>query len=293
MSRQFCVTIDVEPDCGIDWYRSNPLTFTNIETGIAEILHPLFVAHHVRPTYLISPEVLNHPGSVEVFKRLDQCELGAHLHSEYIEPHLKYDNAAGTVSHEYPCSLPDEVEQKKIEAITDLFARCFGYPPKSYRAARFGADEKTADFLAQIGYRVDTSVTPGIDWRPKGGPNFTGMPNQPYWLRGRDLLEVPVTIRNKRFPGLPNKWFCYRWLRPSIMTIWEMKQLIKSLVDGTSNVVLNMMFHSMEIMPKASPYVRTARGQKQFIHKLETVFNTLQKFNFESKTLLEIYDGWA
>ena len=59
MKRFFCVTIDVEPDCTVSWKRSNPLTFENVKTGILKILQPLFQEYSVRPTYLISPEVMN------------------------------------------------------------------------------------------------------------------------------------------------------------------------------------------------------------------------------------------
>ncbi len=60
------------------------------ESGIAKIHHPLFQQHSVKPTYLISPEVLNDTQSVETLKQLKDCELGTHLHTEYIEPDIKH-----------------------------------------------------------------------------------------------------------------------------------------------------------------------------------------------------------
>ncbi|MHC4396445.1 MAG: polysaccharide deacetylase family protein [Planctomycetota bacterium] len=294
MDRCFCVTIDVEPDCTVKWRRSDPLTFVNIETGIAEILHPLFERYGVKPTYLISPEVLNHKQSVEILKGLKNCEMGAHLHSEYIGPELKHENPAGSRSNEFPCNLPDQSEQAKIKSITELFSQCFGYPPKSYRAARFGADSDTLKWLAQSGYNVDTSVTPHINWQSKGGPDFREYPDQPYWIEKGKLLEIPATVAGKRFPLLPDKWFCYKWLRPSIMSCYEMKRLIdKFTAKNPDSIVLNMMFHSMEIIPNASPYVRTQRGQKRFLKKLKNVFEYLKNLNFEGKTLIEVYYGRA
>lgn len=292
MQRIFCVTIDVEPDCTVGWNRSEPLTFENIEIGIARILHPLFQRYAVKPTYLISPEVLNDRRSVEVLKQLGGCELGAHLHSEYIEPQTKYADPAGTRSCEFPCNLPDELELEKIKSITGLFNERFGFYPKSYRAARFGADTDTLKWLAETGYKVDTSVTPQINWRPKGGPDFRGFPAQPYWVEEGKLLEVPVTIDGKRFWLLPDKWFCYKWLRPSIMSGYEMKKLIDKITgESEESVVLNMMFHSMEIIPKASPYVKSQTGQRRFLKKLKNIFEYLGDLDFESKTLVEIYHG--
>jgi len=291
MKRYFCITIDVEPDCTVKWQRSDPLTFVNIETGIGGILHPHFVGHGLRPTYLLSPEVLKHGRSVEVLNALKDCELGTHLHSEYIGPDPRHEEPAGTRSSEFPCNLPDETEFGKIKSATELFNKCFGYYPRSYRAARFGADSGTFKFLAELGYNVDTSVTPHINWQSKGGPDFTGYPEQPYWIRERKLLEVPVTIAGRRFPLLPDKWFCYKWLRPSIMSCYEMRGLVdKFVAENQAGVVLNMMFHSMEIIPNASPYVRSKKGQARFLKKLKNVFGHLKKLDFEGRTLAEIYD---
>lgn len=291
MKRYFCITIDVEPDCSPNWQRSNPLTFENIETGIAEILHPLFADYEMKPTYFVSPEIMKHPQSISILKNLKNCELGAHLHSEYIEPESKYTDPTGTRSSEFPCNLPDNIEFEKIKSITRLFKECFGYQPQSYRAARFGADSDTFRRLAELGYKVDSSVTPHINWRSKGGPDFTDYPDQPYWIEKHKLLEIPVTIDKKRFVLLPDKWFCYKWLRPSIMTCYEMKKLIDRFVSKNGDcAVLNMMFHSMEVIPNASPYVTSIKGQAKFVKKLKDIFEYLKKLGFEGMTLAEIYD---
>jgi len=288
-----CITIDTEPDCTVKWNRSKPLTFDNIYTGIAKILHPLFQQYSVKPTYLISPEVLNDSRSVEVLKQLNGCELGTHLHTEYIEPDIKHTDPAGTRSSTFPCNLPDKTEYEKLVAITELFEKCFGYRPNSYRAARFGADENSFLNLEKLGYKVDTSVTPCINWKSKGGPDFSNYPRQPYWIMENKLLEIPVTIEDKRFFLFPNKWFCYKWLRPSIMTTFEMKKLIKNVMKKYEQFsLLNIMFHSMEIIPNASPYVRTKKGQKIFLKKLKNIFEYAKKNNVKSKTLTEVYNDW-
>ena len=160
MSKSLCITIDVEPDCDTKWRRSNPLTFSNVEEGIGEVLPSLFAKCGGRPTYLISPEVLNHQASVDVLGSLGDCELGTHLHSEYIGASIKYPDPAGTASNEFPSSLGREVQLEKLTAITELFEQKFGYRPASYRAARFGANADTFEHLVSLGYLVDTSVTP-------------------------------------------------------------------------------------------------------------------------------------
>ena len=294
MSNFLAVSIDVEPDCRSDWRRSDPLTFENVRIGIAEILQPVFAEYRIRPTYLISPEVLEHDQSVKILANLGDCELGTHLHSEYIDPSRKYLDPAGTRSSEFPSNLPDDLHAAKLASLTELFRKCFGYMPKSYRAARFGANDTTFRTLAELGYKVDTSVTPQVNWRSKGGPDFRGFANQPYWLESGKLLEVPVTIGPKRFFLLPAKWFCYRWLRPSIMTVFEMKRLISRILrDRPDGAVLNMMFHSMELIPGASPYVSGRAGQRKFLQKLESVFSHTSSLGIVAKTLSEIYNVFS
>ena len=75
------------------------------------------------------------------------------------------------------------------------------------------------------------------------------------------------------------------------MSVFEMKKLIDEFIKKNPNsTVLNMMFHSMEIIPNASPYVRSKKGQGKFLKKLKSIFEYLKTLGFESKTLTEIYN---
>jgi hypothetical protein len=294
MSKSLCITIDVEPDCDTNWNRSSPLTFSNVEHGVGELLQGLFAKCSARPTYLISPEVLNHQPSVDVLASLRDCELGTHLHSEYIGTSIKYPDPAGTASNEFPSSLARHEQLDKLTAITKLFEQQFGYRPASYRAARFGANADTFEHLTSLGYLVDSSVTPRIDWRDKGGPDFSDCPDQPYWLEGKRLLEVPVTILGKRCLCLPYKWMAYRWLRPSVMTAGAMKRVIDAVADRSGeSATLNMMFHSMEVVPRKSPYVRTRLGQKLYLSRLAKTIQYARQQGFQCCTLRELHDGWS
>jgi len=294
MKKYCCITIDTEPDCSKSWDRSNPLKFDSIETGILKILQPLFQRYGIKPVYFISPEVLNNEKSIDNLKSISaQCEFGAHLHGEYIGPEKDYDKADGTRSRKYACyEYSDEVEYKKLENLTVLMENKFGERPVSFRAARFGADAQTFSSLKKLGYKVDSSVTPNIDWSGQKGPNFQNYPDQPYFIDKSDLLEIPLTIGKKRLPLLPDKWFFYKWLRPTIMTLFEEKSLIKNFINKykqNKNLTLCLMFHSMEVIPQATPYVRSALGQKRFLNNLKKTIEYLIKSGFEFKTLEELY----
>src|SRR5688572_24876940 len=120
-----------------------------------------------------------------------KAEIGAHLHPWVTPPHLE------EVSHRnsYQCNLPAELERAKIETLTAAIEAAFGERPTAFKAGRHGFGRNTARALSEFGYRVDCSQLPHTDLSADEGPDFRGLPAEPYWLdAGRGLLEVPVTI---------------------------------------------------------------------------------------------------
>jgi len=301
MEKTFIITIDTEPDCDTSWKRSDPLVFESVLIGVPQILRPIWNKFEIKPVYFVSPEVVRDPQCCEVLKKEIQfgAEIGTHLHSEYIEPQKKYENFAGTPSKEYPCfACSTEVEFEKIKNLTDLIAKNLGVRPVSYRAARYGADLDTIKSLEKLDYKVDSSITPHIDWSYQSGPDHSKAPEQPYFISSDDyyspgsskILEVPISISKKRFFLLPDKWFFHRWLRPTHMTVFEMKLLVKEFLKKYDTPVFNMMFHSMEIIPGKTPFVKTALAQKAYINKLEIIIAYLKEKSFQSKPLDHLYN---
>jgi hypothetical protein len=299
--KTFCVTIDTEPDCDIHWKRSQPLTFDSVIIGIPEILRPIWDKFVISPVYFVSPEVILNDNCCHVLKTeiARGAEIGTHLHSEYIEPQKKYNNIAGTASDEFPCYAYDSaIEAAKIKNLTELIEKNLGVIPISYRAARYGADLDTINALINLGYKIDSSVTPGVSWKKHGGPDHTKAPIQPYFISQTDyysqgngpILEVPISISGKRLPLLPDKWMFYKWLRPTFMTAIEMKRLVKEFSTIYPEPVLNLMFHSMEVLPGKTPFVRTKFGQKMYLNRLTSILNYMIQNGFQSKTLKQTYD---
>jgi len=300
MGKSFCVTIDTEPDCDVHWKRSSPLTFESVLLGIPFILRPIWEKFDILPVYFVSPEVAENMDCCKVLKDEVKrgAEIGTHLHCEYIGPQTKYADAAGTPSDEFPCyACSKEIESAKIKNLTDLIEKNLGVRPVSYRAARYGADLDTMKILQELDYKIDSSVTPEIDWSKQGGPNHSYSPKQLYFVSENDLyspgnlkiLEVPITISGKRLPFLPDKWMYYRWLRPTLMTVIEMKMLVNEFLRKYDNPILNMMFHSMEVIPGKTPFVRTKLGQKLYLARLEKIISYLKQKGFVNKTLQTIY----
>ena len=301
MERLLCVTIDTEADCDVKWRRSDPLSFESVLYGIPNILRPIWNSYGIKPVYFVSPAVARNADCCRVLRGEIGfgAEIGAHLHAEYIAPEKKYEKADGTHSDDYPCSAYSaEVELAKIRNLTELIEKNIGAKPVSYRAARYGADLDTIKSLEALDYKVDSSVTPDIDWSYQGGPDHSKAPKQPYFVsrggyytRGDSkILEIPITISGKRGPFLPNRWLWYRWLRPTHMTVTEMRILAGEFIRKYDAPVLNMMFHSMEVIPGKTPFVRTALGQRMYLRRLEKILRYLKEKGFKAATFAEVYD---
>jgi hypothetical protein len=318
MKAYLVITIDVEPDSSFNWQYSDPLRFKGVSEGIAKRLQPLFNKFEITPTYLVNNIVLEASESVGILKKLPgKFELGTHLHPEFIEPDKKYDVYAGKRGKENCCFYPPAVEFAKIENITILFEKVFGYKPTSFRAGRFSAGANTINSLIELGYLVDTSVTPHICWddATREKPvDFRDAPEQPYFV-GRDsitkensggkLLETPVSIALKK-RNIIREWVVgvgslrhpirkYRpvWLRPYYSTADEMINIALQYVQAYRHrelVILNMMFHNVEVLPNLSPYTRTEDDCERYLNNLDHFFSFCKQNNFISVGVSDLYD---
>ncbi len=274
------VSIDTECDHDVNWARSNPLTCHSINRGLPEILQPAFEQVGAVPTYLLTIEVLEDLESVETLRNLKgSFEYGTHLHAGFVEPQKKHYNYAGVDCPDFQSSYPPEIEYQKLATITRKFESELGYKPTSFRAGRFGASTDTINSLQKLGYKVDTSVTPKIKWvEPNGVVDFRKAPEQPYFPgdsivsvgspADNRILEVPVTVKPPRLRRQP------KWFRPWFATVDEMKAVFEyhlKMYADQKIVTVNMMFHSMEVIEKASPYPQTADEVKRFVDDMQQV----------------------
>lgn len=279
---EWVVTISIDTECDHDshWARSNPLTFRSIHEGLPDRLQPAFAELNAVPTYLLTVEVLEDAQSVRCLRELPgRYEYGTHLHAAFIEPEKKFTDYAGVDSPDFQCSYSPEVEYRKLANLTHLFEERLGYRPVSFRAGRYGASADSIDSLQQLGYKVDTSVTPGMRWsEPNAEVDFRKAPEQPYFpaagsiamaghhTPGR-ILEVPVTLK-------PRKFRDPLWFRPWFSSVEQMKEIVRYQMSrhaGQRVLSINMMFHSMEVIEKASPYPQTADDVKRFIDDMQAV----------------------
>lgn len=273
------VTIDTECDKGPGWRVARPVAFKGVTDGVAKRLEPLFASLGAKGTYLVSGEVLDDPAAAEVLQRA-RGDLGTHLHGETVEPGAYTPDITSHFQRDYP----EPLERAKLTTLTAQFERTFGRAPVAFRAGRFGVGRHTLRILADLGYAVESSVTPRVDWTSSGAPGlaFPDAPTQPYhpaWEEpGRrgdcPLWEVPITIRKRWANALPvlGPLVEPRWLRPTHMTGRALVRLAEDELREAfaapgpkAPPVLTCMFHNVEIVPGTSPYAATEGAARRIL----------------------------
>jgi hypothetical protein len=284
MNVYLCISIDCECDKGPKWRIRKPLAFSGIVQGIGSRLQPLFRRLRAKPTYLLSPEVLRDASALETLAHLDgDAELGTHLHGEFVEPGAFEPEVTAVFQGNYD----RDTERQKLQYLTALFRDAFGRPPRAFRAGRFGIGVHSLPLLQDLGYAVDSSVSPQMDWTRAGAVlSFRQAPTQPYWpvlndpvraaAQSGTLLEVPVTIRPALFGGLPfvGRRIEPRWLRPTHGSVHRLVDVARDEIVNAGAartdrpIVLNCMFHNVEVMPQASPYARNEAEAEAIVGRL-------------------------
>jgi hypothetical protein len=148
------------------------------------------------------------------------------------------------------------------------------------------------ELLADLGFRIDLSTSPGFNWSGDGGPDYTRYSNDPYWIRGRhDILEIPTTggyfgplrraglaltpVDNVR-PRLESPFGAYlrklRLARRAMLTpegfrLVDLQALAEALLaQGTR--VLTLSFHSPSAHPGHTPFVRSQAELAAFVETI-------------------------
>jgi hypothetical protein len=308
-----CVSIDCECDKGPGWRSQRPLAFAGVTDGIARRLQPLFRAHRAKATYLLSPELFGDVRAVDTLATLEgSAELGTHLHGEFAEPGAFEPEVTKAFQRDYPA----DVERAKMTTLTQAFARAFGRAPRSFRAGRFGVGAHSLGILEDLGYAVESSVTPFVEWSSAGAPDlsFVGAPTQPYHPDRRDpgrvgespLLEVPLTILPRAAQSLPivGRHVEARWLRPTRGTREGLVKIAqdailretRALPRGASPskpIVLNAMFHNVEVIPGASPYADTEEDAAAILGRLGALLDFAKKEGFPVVGLADLPEALA
>jgi len=310
---ELLVVVDTEEefDWGAPFDRANTATQSIPAQAHAQAIYRRL---GVVPTYVIDYPVATDPVAAAYLRSLKEAgeaEIGAHLHPWVTPPHEE----EVTTSNSYQFNLPPELEQAKIEALTDAIERAVGERPTIFKAGRYGLGPRTPAMLAALGYKIDCSVLAHHDLRGDGGPDFRRATAEPYWIEGAPgLLEVPVTAgflgatawlgplmpslfdsrsaAALRLPGLLSRLNLVTRSRitPEGVPAREQCRLLDALV-GQGLRTFTLAYHSPSLAPANTPYVRTEADLSAFLARLEQVLTYFRDtIGGRFTTLSRVYD---
>jgi hypothetical protein len=95
------------------------------------------------------------------------------------------------------------------------------------------------------------------------------------------MLEVPVTIRPRRAQRVPvlGRFVEARWLRPTHGTARSIVEVARDEIASArasgrrEPIVLNAMFHNVEIVPGKSPYAATEAEARAILDRLAALLD--------------------
>jgi hypothetical protein len=300
----FIVTIDTEGD---DLWAA-PREITTRNARHLPRFQALCERYGYKPVYLVAHEMAMSDEFTEFARDVADRgagEIGMHLHA-WNSPPLEPLTADDFRHQPYLIEYPDRVMKEKIKTLTGLLEERFDQKMTSHRAGRWAFDKRYAAMLLELGYRVDCSVTPGIDWRGnpgdprgKGGADYSAFPDSPYFLDPSDisrpaprgLLEVPMTIqpaalyRRARWAyRLPLLRRAANWISQGQRWLYPAKSPVDAMLGAAHQaraegaVHLEFMLHSSELMPGGSPAFRSVAQLERLYDDLERLFENLRSW---------------
>jgi hypothetical protein len=262
----FIISVDTEADD--QWAKDDTVSLQNVHA--LPRFQALAERHGFIPTYLLTSEVIEDQVAASVLAdiaRGGNAELGTHLHPWTTQPYGNRDDEIG--KKRFPSELPDDLFVAKIESITGQFSARFGRSPTAFRAGRWGFDMRMPKRLAALGYLVDSSVTPLIDWgktikdrTDRSLPNFMGASLVP-GVYDDGLVEIPMTVVPRgplafsRLAGVLRRGALnVSWCRVFPGSTVQEFSAILARVRSLELPVIQFMIHSSELMAGMSPYAR-------------------------------------
>lgn len=314
----FIVTVDTEGDNL--WAAPREITVRN--AAYLPRFQVLCERHGIRPVYLVNHEMATAAAFVEFGRHVvarGTGEIGMHLHA-WNSPPLVPLTGDDFRYQPYLVEYPEATMRAKIRHLTALLEDTFDVKMASHRAGRWAFDRRYGALLQAEGYRVDCSVTPGIDWRSspgapggRGGADYRRSPPRPHWwdglpagsTRADALLEVPLTV-HPRTPFRTVPW-AYRtpllrraatrlapahaWLYPAVTGLPLMLEAVDDLRRAGVDH-LEMMLHSSELMPGGSATYRDEAAVDRLYEDLEALFERVAPW-CRSMTLREFHAAFS
>jgi len=324
MNPSLIFTVDTEPDD--QWAPAladgslPPFSFLNTR-GLGR-LKDFFRRHDVPVTWMTSYSIARDRESARVLRAAaaEGDEIAGHLHGWETPPFAGFDRANRPFIGEY---TPD-MRLAKHRSLLAAHEDAFDARPVSYRAGRWAIDSMELQHLAELGYQIDSSVPPGIDFRDRSGLRRPGPDFRPYLRRERlqphrvgALWEVPASITpigllgsaegslaiaraagcrdqggslvHAVAPVLHRTLAALRlqelvWVRPLKHPRAQLVRATRVLLRRGVRIV-NVMFHSSEAFVGASPLSRHAEDVERLYADLEAIITCARSYGAVARTL--------
>jgi len=273
-------------------------------------LQRFLVGLGLRPTYFADHPVASTSWSAAILRELaasGAAEIGAHLHP-WNNPPLE---EAPLRRHSMLRNLAAELQERKLRVLCAALGAATGSAPTAFRAGRFGLGPETVRALITCGFRVDSSVTPWIDWADfDDGPDFRGAPQSCYRLRADQdprtpaadgpLLELPISSGFTRAPfawrsrahsalrrgalrrlplaGLAARLGIVRRviLTPEGESLPALLALARRLLEQGERF-LHLFWHSPSLVPGCSPFVTSAADRERLLATIAGFVNGVSR----------------
>ena len=322
----FIITVDTEGDNL--W--AGPREITTHNARFLPRFQALCERFRLKPVYLTNYEMATSDAFAELARDVvarGAGEIGMHLHA-WNSPPLEPLTTDDFRYQPYLTEYPEPVMRRKVETLTAILEDRFCQEMVSHRGGRWAFDGRYASILLDAGYRVDCSVTPGVNWRAsagaptgRGGPDYTAFPRRPYFLGASDisvpacrgLLEVPVTSRASDLYRAAPWLYDVRLVRrfasraaPAVSLLSPVQPALRAPVNRHLEAMvgiarkaraerapyLEFIVHSSELMPGGSPTFRSEADIERLYEHLELLFEEQSTWCYGA-TLAEFHGLFA
>jgi len=296
---QLIVVIDTEEE--FDWSAAP----NRNETSVSAMRHmdkvqTIFDDYGIKPCYVVDYPIVDGDEDededegtclLKEYHRSGRCEIGAHLHP-WVNP--PFDEEV-TIYNTYAGNLNRDLEFAKLQILSEKIKTVFGDKPTIYKAGRYGLGVNSVGILEELGFEIDLSVCPPVDYRADGGPDYSRSNPEPCWFGSRhQLLEIPVTgafvgcggsasralySAASRFDRFKAKGILARlsvvdrlMLSPEGFNPKEHIKITEFLLKRGVRT-FTWSFHSTSVEPAMAPYVKTEADLTRFLDSFRGYFD--------------------
>lgn len=286
------VIVDTEEE--FDW----GAPFSRSQTSVRSFRHidrvqRVFERYGIVPAYVIDYPIASQPDAYERLHdmvRRAACVVGAHIHP-WVNPPMDEEV---TARNSFICNLPTDLQRAKLLRLLDEIEANIGVRGTIFKAGRYGVGVSTLSLLEELGFEVDVSINPHMDFSEDHGPSFEAFDAAPFSFgQTRRLLELPCTcgFAGAAAAGGPtlHRWASLPALRPlravGVLARTGIVNKIQLSPEGSSLQELKALtlalfargirtfsftFHSPSVEPGHTPYVRSLHDLEHFLARIES-----------------------